>query len=83
MDDISLFLSIETIEKRQYLIDFFKRIEILKQKNKYIDAYKIGMVEDQKFWSELYDDDKLPEEKCNIKCVNIGKEYQVDIDYVK
>jgi hypothetical protein len=40
------------------------------------------MKEDPKFWSELYEDDKLPEEKCNRKCVNIGKEYQTNIDNI-
>lgn len=79
MDDISVYISIETIEKRQYIIDFFKRIEILKQKNKYVNVYRIGMEEDQKFWSELYEDDKLPEEKCKRKYINIGEEYQADI----
>ena len=79
MDEISLYLSKETIEKRKYLQDFFIRMEILKLNNKKIDAYKIGMEEDHNFWSELYEDDPLPEEKCSRKYVKIGKEYQANI----
>ena len=79
MDEISLYLSKETNEKRKYLQDFFIRMEILKLNNKKIDVYKIGMDEDPKFWSELYEDDPLPEEKCPHKYIKIGKEYQANI----
>lgn len=79
MDSISLYLSIETIEKRQYLIDFFNRIDNLKLNNKKVNAYKIGMEEDSKFWSELYEDYNLPEEKCKRKYIRIGKEFQATI----
>lgn len=79
MNEISLYLSKETIEKRKYLQDFFIRMEILKLNNKKIDVYKIGMQEDPKFWRELYEDDYLPEEKCSRKYINIGKEYQANI----
>ena len=79
MDEISLYLSKETIEKRKYLTDFFNRMGILKLNNKKIDVYKIGMQEDPKFWSELYEDDPLPEEKCPRKYIRIGKKYQANI----
>ena len=79
MDSISLYLSIETIEKRKYLIDFFNKIENLKLNNQKVDAYKIGMEEDPKFWSELYEDDILPEEKCKRKYIRIGEQFQVNI----
>ena len=79
MDEISLFLSKETIEKRNYLRKFFEKIEKMKLDNKKIDAYKIGMAEDSKFWGELYEDDFLPEEKCIRKYVRIGSEYQVNV----
>ena len=46
MDEITFYLSKETIEKRKYLQDFFIRMEILKLNNKKIDVYKIGMEED-------------------------------------
>jgi len=54
-------------------------MEILKLNNKKIDLYKIGMEEDPKFWSELYEDYPLQEEKCSRKYVKIGKEYQANI----
>jgi hypothetical protein len=79
MDDISLYISKDTIEKKKYLTDFFKRIEVLKVGNKHIDAYKIGMNEEPKFWSELYDDYPLPEEKCDRKYIRVGAEYQAKI----
>ena len=61
MDDISLFLSKETVEKRKYLKDFFKKIELSKKlnkntTNKKVSAYTIGMAEDRKVWEELYED---------------------------
>ena len=37
------------------------------------------MEEDPKFWSELYEDDNLPEEKCNRKHIRIGEQFQVNI----
>ena len=61
MDEISLFLSEETIEKGIILESSLKKIEKMKLDNKKIDAYKIGMAEDSKFWGELYEDDFLPE----------------------
>ena len=79
MDEITLYLSKETIEKRKYLQDFFIRMEILKLNNKKIDVYKIGMQEDPNFWSELYEDYPLQEEKYSRKHIKIGKEYQANI----
>ncbi len=79
MDELTFYLSKETIEKRKYLQDFFIRMEILKLNNKKIDVYKIGMKEDPKFWSELYEDYPLPEKKCSRKYINIGNKYQVSI----
>ena len=37
------------------------------------------MQENPKFWSELYEDDPLPEEKCPRKYIRVGKQYQVNI----
>ena len=37
------------------------------------------MAEDRKFWGELYEDYKLPEEKCPRKHIRIGSEYQVKL----
>lgn len=34
------------------------------------------MIENPNFWGELYEDDKLPEEKCKRKYIRIGPEYQ-------
>lgn len=82
-DDISLYISKETIEKREYLIDFYNRIDIMKSNGIKVDAYKIGMNETPKFWSELYEDDKLPEEKCIRVKPRIGKEYQINIKKIK
>ena len=79
MDEITLYLSKETMEKRKYLQDFFIRMEILKLNNKKINVYKIGMEEDPKFWCELYEDYPLQEEKCSRKHIKIGKEYQANI----
>ena len=44
-----------------------------------VDAYKIGMRENPNFWGELYEDDKLPEEKCKRKFIRIGQEYQINL----
>ena len=63
MDEISLFLSKETIEKGIILESSLKKIEKMKLDNKKIDAYKIGMAEDSKFWGELYEDDFYPKRK--------------------
>lgn len=79
MDDISLFISLETTEKRKYLLDFFKRVKTLKKENNNIDVYQLGMKEEPNFWGELYEDDPLPEEKCHRKYIRVGPEFQVDI----
>ena len=79
MDDISLFISLETTEKRKYLIDFFKRVRTLKKENNNIDVYQLGMQEHPNFWGELYEDDPLPEEKCPRKYILVEPEFQVDI----
>lgn len=79
MDDISLFISLETTEKRKYLIEFFKRVKALKKENQIVDVYQLGMKEQPNFWRELYEDDPLPEEKCPRKYIRIGPEFQVDI----
>ena len=79
MDEISLYLSKETTSQRKYLKDFHKKIELLKLQNNKVDAYKLGMTENYKFWSEMYEDDKLPEENCSRTYIRIGKEYQADI----
>ena len=79
MDDISLYISKETKDKREYLINFSDRIESMKSEGIKIDAYKIGMKEDPNFWIEMYENDKLPEEKCNRKFIRIGKDYQINI----
>ena len=79
MDDISLFISLETIEKRKYLIEFFKRVKVLKKENHNIDVYQLGMKEKPNFWGELYEDDSLHEEKCPRKYIRIGPKFQVAI----
>ena len=79
MNDIALFICKETKEQREYLTNFFKRMENLKNNGSIIDVYKIGMKENPKFWSELYDDYTLPEEKCKRKYIRLGPEYQVKI----
>ena len=79
MDDISLYISKETKEKRAYLINFHNEIECMKSNGIIVDAYKIGMNDNPYFWGELYEDDKLPEEKCKRKFVRIGQEYQINI----
>ena len=79
MDDISLYISKETKEQREYLIDFYNRIDSMKSDGIKVDAYKIGMKENPNFWGELYEDDKLPEEKCKRKFIRIGQEYQINI----
>ena len=79
MDDISLFISLETTEKRKYLIDFFKKVRFLKKKNKNVDVYHLGMKDNPNFWAELYENDPLPEEKCPRKYIRVGPEFQVDI----
>ena len=79
MDDISLFISLETTEKRKYLNEFFKKVNVLKKENQNIDVYQLGMKENPNFWAELYEDDPLPEEKCPQKYIRVGPEFQVDI----
>ena len=50
MDDMSLYISKETKEYREYLIDFYNRIDSMKSDGIKVDAYKIGMNEKPNFW---------------------------------
>ena len=79
MNDISLFLSKDTVAKRKYLFDFFNRVSLSKLNGIRVNVYKMGMLEDSKFWSELYEDYPLPEEKCQPKNIRIGNQYQANI----
>lgn len=79
MDEIKLYLSFETKEKRQYLKNFYKKVDDIKLLGEKVDVYNMGMEDDYKFWNELYEDYKLEEEKCERKKINIGKNYQVNI----
>ena len=82
MDDISVYISKETVKNRKYLINFFERIKELKKKNKIVDVYGIGIKENFNFWSEIYEDNKLLEENCDRKHVRIGPEYQIDLSAI-
>ena len=79
MDEISLYISKDTIDQRKYLKEFFKKLELLKSQNNKVDAYKLGMTENYNFWSEMYEDDKLPKKMPSRTYIKIGKEYQADI----
>ena len=79
MDEIMLYISKETKEKREYLRNFCNRIESMKSEGVKVDVYKLGMSEEPNFWREMYEDYKLPEEKCDRKFIKIGKEHQTEI----
>jgi hypothetical protein len=68
-----------TKKDRKYLIDFYKRVEIIKSKDGKIDLYNFGLKDNRRFWEEMYDDEPIPEEKCFPKKPQIGKLHQAEI----
>ena len=79
MDPIADYISRETSEKRAYLIDFYKRVELIKAKEGTIDLYNFGLKDDRRFWEDINDSYPLPDEKCPPKKPKIGGHYQATI----
>lgn len=79
MDPFLVYSQKDTIEKRKYLINFFKKIDDEKKINLVVDVYNKGLDEYYNFWSQIYEDYLLPEEKCKKKKIRIGKNYQANI----
>ena len=80
MDEIKLYLSLETKEKRKYLKNFYKKVKDIKLLGEKVDVYNMGLNDDYKFWNELYEVYKLPEEICKRNYIRIGEEYQINLE---
>lgn len=79
-EKMMIALSKDTTIKRQYLIEFNKRMENRINTRGSKDHYITGIKENNLFWSDIYDDSPLPENGYmpNIK-PRIGTRYQAII----